>query len=430
VAPLVVDKKVGGHIEVVAQIRRAFDTMEVEILQILASQAAVAVEKLRATARDVEQRVQLAKLNARLNAFVETSEGLRGLADEDTLLVVLGRVMADALEFREWGAYLYELDQQAFCVASTFGMHDEVEEQIRDSVIPESIFEQLIADATIISGSYFVDHRRHEWTDEEHEYFPGRVVGEWEDGLFHSDDTLMVPMIGERDQLLGYIEAYDPIDRQLPSEIIVRLLEVFAGRAAAAIELQRAHQQLSEQARTDGLTGLYNHRCFDERLEEEIARARRYGSPLSVLMLDIDHFKPLNDTYGHPQGDKLLKAMADILCENTRVKSDFVAHYGGEEFVVILPNTPATGATALAERGRGSSDGERSAKVVAERVRTAMEGQAFEGFPNRRDARVTVSLGVAGYPEHGATADELVANADKALYLAKRLGRNCVQVFH
>ena len=430
VVPLTLGKKVGGHIEVIAQIRRAFDEMEVEILQILASQAAIAVEKLRATARNEEQREQLAKLNARLNAFVETSEELRGLADEETILVVLGRVMADALEFRQGVAYVYEPEERAFRIASTFGGSDEVEEKLHDSVIPERIFAEVLASATIVSGSFFIDHRHHEWTAEQRKYFPGWIDGEWEEGMFHSDDTLLVPMIGERDQLIGYIEAYDPIDRQLPSENVVRLLEVFAGKAAAAIELQRAYQQLSEQARTDGLTGLYNHRCLDERLEEEIARARRYRSPLSVLMLDIDHFKPFNDTYGHPQGDKLLRAMADVLRESTRLKTDIIARYGGEEFVIVLPNTPATGAEALADRVRDSVGGERSADFVAERIRATMEERAFEGFPNRRDARVTVSLGVASYPDHGKTADELVANADKALYLAKRLGRNCVQVFH
>ena len=125
-------------------------------------------------------------------------------------------------------------------------------------------------------------------------------------------------MVSEKGQLLGYLEAYDPVDRQLPSEELVRHLEVFAGKAASTLELLRLYGQLEEQATTDGLTGLYNHRHLLQRVEEEVAKARRYGTPVSLLMIDIDDFKPFNDTYGHPQGDKLLQEMADILRAGVR----------------------------------------------------------------------------------------------------------------
>ena len=141
----------------------------------------------------------------------------------------------------------------------------------------------------------------------------------------------------------------------------MRLLELFAAQAASSIELHRLYDALAEQARTDGLTGIANHRAFSDRLQQEIAKAVRYGTPLSLLMIDIDNFKPFNDTYGHPQGDKLLKEMAALLLASTRENVDLVARYGGEEFAVVLPNTPAEGAAHLAERLRGDvSEDERS----------------------------------------------------------------------
>jgi two-component system chemotaxis family response regulator WspR len=152
--------------------------------------------------------------------------------------------------------------------------------------------------------------------------------------------------------------------------------------------------------------------------------------PLSVLMIDIDDFKKFNDTYGHPQGDKLLRGLADILLGNTRQKIDLVARYGGEEFCIVLPATLATAAEATAERLRVNlADMERTAAQVAEDIRSSTEAQFFEGSLDSSGVRVTVSIGVACLPEHGTTAAELVGNADKALYLAKRAGKNRICVY-
>jgi PleD family two-component response regulator len=237
-------------------------------------------------------------------------------------------------------------------------------------------------------------------------------------------------MVSEIGELLGYIEAYDPVDRRLPSIEDVRLLEVFAAKASSDIELRRVYEQLAEQARTDGLTGLTNHRYFMDCLEDEVAKARRYGTSLSLLMLDLDDFKPFNDTYGHPQGDKLLRGVAGILRGTTRDRLDLVARYGGEEFVVLLPSTPAAGATVTGERlVRDVSGDARDAVGVAETIRRMMAENLFEGFPSRDEVHVTVSVGIATFPDHAASAFELVVNADKALYLAKRMGKNCVRVF-
>jgi diguanylate cyclase (GGDEF)-like protein len=237
-------------------------------------------------------------------------------------------------------------------------------------------------------------------------------------------------MMGTADEVIGYLEAFDPEDRQRPTEELVRILEVFAAKAAASMELMRLHQQLERQAITDGLTGLYNHRYLEEALDHEVASALRYGTELSVLMIDIDDFKPFNDTYGHPQGDKLLRQIAGILEHQTREKVDIVCRYGGEEFCVVLPSTAAAGAEGVAGRLRESiAAGPLPAEAVAEAIRQATESEAFEGYPARRDAHITVSVGVASLPLHGRTAAELLAHADKALYMSKRSGKNRVSVF-
>jgi len=110
------------------------------------------------------------------------------------------------------------------------------------------------------------------------------------------------------------------------------------------------HLRLEKQAITDGLTGLYNHRYLQERLIEEVSKADRYKLPLSFIMIDIDNFKKLNDTYGHPQGDKVLKELSNIMLDCTRTNIDIVARYGGEEFFIVFPNTPFPQVLAAANR--------------------------------------------------------------------------------
>jgi diguanylate cyclase (GGDEF)-like protein len=165
--------------------------------------------------------------------------------------------------------------------------------------------------------------------------------------------------------------------------------------------LHTTHLHLEQIARTDQLTGLYNRRHLDVALDVEVERARRDKTPLGVLMLDVDHFKNFNDRFGHPEGDALLRAIADLLREQLR-PTDTVARYGGEEFTVLLPRSPRGEATRIAERLRCQ----------------------LEELSSPRGASTTGSFGLAIWPDDGATGAELIAAADAALYEAKRLGRN------
>lgn len=177
-------------------------------------------------------------------------------------------------------------------------------------------------------------------------------------------------------------------------------------RVRSALRLHKLLQLLAQRAQLDGLTGLWNRRFFDQRWTEEVARSIRHGKPLSVALLDVDHFKSVNDTFGHPAGDAVLQGVARLVQQMCR-STDVACRYGGEEFVIVMPET-----------------GPEDAKVLCERIRTAIEGATWPRHPQRT---ITASLGVAG--TSGLTSESLeswVEQADKALYSAKHAGRNRV----
>ena len=213
----------------------------------------------------------------------------------------------------------------------------------------------------------------------------------------------------------------------LPSEDFIGLIYVGENKGGERVLTDRDRERLEQVARrmvypiqqkrlqaqafTDVMTGLENHRRFRMRLEEEVRRAYRYGHPISLLLLDIDHFKRANDTYGHLGGDALLRQIGALLRRSVR-SFDVPARYGGEEMAVILPETSA-----------------HDAALLAERIRRGVEESRFS-LPDSPDAgvRLTVSLGVATLPDDAAGDAALIERADEALYRAKRGGRNAVRV--
>jgi diguanylate cyclase (GGDEF)-like protein len=183
-----------------------------------------------------------------------------------------------------------------------------------------------------------------------------------------------------------------------------QLVSEHIGLALVNIKLQ---EKLREQSIRDPLTGLFNRRYMEEFLQSEERRALRSGAPIGIIMFDVDHFKQLNDTHGHAAGDYVLRALAQMLIAHIR-EGDIVCRYGGEEFIVILP-----GASLEITRDRA----EALRKLVAEVV---------IDYVGRSSAGVTISLGVACFPAHGSTSEEVLQRADKALYAAKKAGRNQV----
>jgi len=182
------------------------------------------------------------------------------------------------------------------------------------------------------------------------------------------------------------------------------ILELIATQVAVKIELGQAHEQLGKMATTDGLTGLANHRAFQHNFDVMLDRSKRTGTPLCLMMSDLDHFKQVNDSYGHPFGDLVLQQVAKVLADTVRTV-DLAARYGGEEFVLLLENCDAKGGHMLAERIR-----EKIAALDLE----------YDG----RKVRLTVSLGISIHPDNGTDKDVLIDKADQALYRAKQAGRN------
>lgn len=175
--------------------------------------------------------------------------------------------------------------------------------------------------------------------------------------------------------------------------------------------LSRAVARLADIAKTDGLTGLLNHRSFQEKLSLELQRCLRQEHPLSIVMIDVDHFKAYNDMHGHPAGDFVLKEVARIFRDNLR-EVDVVARYGGEEFAVVLLDTP-----------------KGAAGLVAEKLRLAVLEQDFpHAEESQPEGRMTISIGVSSFPDDGLSPAELIETADLALYEAKRRGRNRIML--
>src|SRR5437868_15342353 len=184
----------------------------------------------------------------------------------------------------------------------------------------------------------------------------------------------------------------------------VQSLESVADICATAIQNANYVERVRQLAYIDGLTGIFNRRFFELRISEEFERSRRFQNGMAVIMVDIDHFKRLNDEFGHLLGDEVLRQVSSIFHQQLR-KIDVVCRYGGEEFAILLSQTNLQHAVA-----------------VAEKLRRLVETWQFPGVPRP----VTISAGAATYPDHGTTRDDLVKAADAGLYAAKQAGRNRV----
>jgi len=219
-----------------------------------------------------------------------------------------------------------------------------------------------------------------------------------------ADSVISVPLKSQN-RVIGVLNLYDRVDADHFDDNDVSTIRSFANQATVAIDNVLLHQEAQRLSITDGLTGLWNFRYFQMTFDKEIERANRFGRPLALLIMDLDKFKAVNDEYGHQRGDSVLIELATRI-KGTIREVDILARYGGEEFVLILPETNLEGAVQAAGK-------------ICELVRQRRFGAAGE-VP----IRVTVSVGVAVYPDHGISGTELVRTADAALYQAKEAGRD------
>jgi diguanylate cyclase (GGDEF)-like protein len=517
-----------------------------------------------------------------LRSLVKLANQLQSSLELGAIVHVIATALNDTFGFREASVYLAEPDWQTFRVRATVGENPEYDRELFRRPVPKRIWDELFLEKHRIGSSFFVDHHRHLWTQEQLHYLPPLDLGPRAADEWHQDDSLLVPLLDKQRRLMGVLDLYDPADRRQPTLELVTSLEVFATHAAVAIENARQYEQLEatkaqleaqltlrqqlnqlstallstldqtdvfrqittmlkgivdydamdirlvdedtrelvciysreanaeqvqrfrisvdegvsgwvvrhneaqlvndmlhdprivqvpgtgedepqasimvpldvrgrvtgvlcldrlagrtfeahelepvqlfgnlaaiaidnarsyeemeRQAISDGLTGIHNYRHFHETLQAEVSRAERYGETFCLLMMDLDHFKAVNDTIGHQKGDDVLRAVSTVLRGCSR-ESDYLARYGGEEFVILLPNT-----------------GLEEARTLAERVRASVA--ALD--PGHPDLHVTMSIGVAAFPESADDSDGVLGAADAALLRAKAQGRNRVCLF-
>ncbi len=219
----------------------------------------------------------------------------------------------------------------------------------------------------------------------------------------HGEEERMRGIEAGADDFIG--RPFNRLELLIRIKSLMRIKQLHDALEQKVVELEKAKGQLAQLAVTDGLTGVYNYQYFKHKLQQEIARSKRNGLPVSLLMMDIDRFKSINDRFGHQQGDRILKRFSVLLRENIR-QTDLLARYGGEEFVVVLPDTD-----------------KESARWVAEKLRMLVEKSCttIEKLPQ---GAITISVGVAAHPADALTIDDLIRLSDQALYRAKGEGRN------
>jgi diguanylate cyclase (GGDEF)-like protein len=373
----------------------------------------VLAEHVALVLQDCAIRAQIRELSERnreraetLNQILEVSNELKRHVDLDSLFQSIVSAVAKSLGFHVVVLSLFDRDRNVFIHRAQSGV-DRQWPELRGREVPAGEITRHWTEANRVSKSYFVRQR----TTEDLGPYDIVVPSAARRGAgWRRYDILWIPLAaGER--LVGCLSVDDPRSGEAPSIETIRALEIFANQAVAAIESTRSYSDAREQSIRDWLTGAYNHRHFQETLQREIGRAERSGRPLSVLMLDIDDFKAINDRYGHPVGDAVLQAIVAQIRHEVRGDMDVLARYGGEEFAIILPETPTEEAAA-----------------VAERVRRRIDERLFRPPGSEDVVRVTVSIGLATFPRDASTKPELIEKADAALYRAKRGGKNAVRL--
>jgi diguanylate cyclase (GGDEF)-like protein len=222
------------------------------------------------------------------------------------------------------------------------------------------------------------------------------------------------PPVAQPPTSLGVLALYDRLGSDEFDDADLITLRTFAGQAAVAVDNVRVHREAQRLSLTDPLTGLWNYRHLQESIRREVERANRFGRMLTVLALDLDLFKEVNDTHGHPAGDTVLAEFAQRLCAEIR-EVDLAFRHGGEEFVVLLPETDAQGGAVVADRLGAAI---RDTPILVE----------TNGGTGTVSIGVTVSIGIAVYPDHAATGQQVLDAADDALYAAKAGGRDTYRI--
>jgi diguanylate cyclase (GGDEF)-like protein len=409
-APIVREDEVLGILELTEKhTRREFSEADQRLVSQMAGLAAIALANARES-RAAEARSRL------FGALIDASRAMTSSLDLDEVLDVICRQAALALD--AGSSYIYEYDRDANTMIWVAHYQRDPDHSFEEPLGSVYALEDLPQDRAVIETRKPVEVRL---DDPDLDPEVREQLLEWEEKA-----SLMVPMIVGND-IVGALEVSEADTPRHFTPEETALCTALGEQAAAAFRNARLYRQLQDQkeiielqATTDGLTGLFNHRHFFERLRAEVTRARRYGLVLSLLMLDLDDFKNVNDQFGHPAGDDVLHAVSDVIRGQLRQNLDIPARYGGEEFAVILPHT------GTQESDADLADG---ARTTGERIRRAIAEMELPIDQEGPPVHITASVGLAMLPAHAEDADELVSKADQALYRAKRAGKDRVEVF-
>jgi diguanylate cyclase (GGDEF)-like protein/putative nucleotidyltransferase with HDIG domain len=371
--PLILYDRAVGVMVVHNAKERAFDQGHVEFLRVLAGEAGIAIENARLFAEEQKKSRQLTLINN------VSSHAIANL-DSCEMLSKITAEMERRLGYDHIGVAILDYSSKELAIEAEAGVRREAVG--RRIALGEGLIGQVAR-----TGQMAIVREASAST-------PRLVLG-------GSAAGVALPVTyGE--QFLGvlYVESAEPCDFPQQDVLLLRTLaDLFAGALHNALTFQKAQ----EQAITDGLTGVKTHRFLMEALSAEWKRSTRANRPLALVLMDLDHFKFVNDFYGHLEGDVVLQRVGHILEQNCR-RSDVVARYGGDEFVILMPETGVEQARQLAHKLRGwiASD------------------------PLLRDKNITASFGIAAFPVHGSTPQELIQVADSSMYLSKHQGGNSV----
>jgi len=373
--PLMVRDEVVGVLDCQSDQLDYFDGETAELLVLFSTQASIALQNARLYSLERQRARQLEAINT----IAQQSTAVMELED---LLIRVCSVIQRAFQVSHVSLFLRE-EEDMVMRAHLGSLTPCFEPGARFSVTQEPWAEVVATNGTVVE----------------------KDLGAVPDAsrLFkESFSRLSIPLISFG-QTLGALTLHSS-ERNAFRESELQSLEAVADICASSIQNAHYVDRVKQLAYLDGLTGIFNRRLFERRIMEEIERAKRGDTGMAVIMADIDQFKNLNDEFGHLLGDEVLRQVSSLLQRQVR-KIDVVCRYGGEEFAILLTQSNA-----------------QQAMVVAEKLRRMVETWQFPGVPRT----ITISAGVASYPQHGKTRDEIIRAADHGLYAAKQSGRNRV----
>jgi diguanylate cyclase (GGDEF)-like protein len=372
--PLMVRDQVVGVLDCQSHREDVFDNETVDLLTLFSTQASIALQNAHLHSLERRRTAQLEAINA-------IARQTTALLQEDELLTKFSTLIVESFDVDEVCILLLENDR--LVVRAQHGR--------LTPCLPEGSYLPAISGLSgraLRLGHTVLENNVAAAAD----YVPGFV---------ESVSEMCLPLIS-LGETMGVL-ALESAEQDAFQHADVPILESVADICATAIQNARNFARVHQMAYIDGLTGAFNRRCFEMRIVEELERGRRFSQGLSLMMVDIDNFKQLNDEFGHLLGDEVLRQVASIFTQQLR-KIDVVCRYGGDEFAILF-ETDLEGAS-----------------VVAEKLRRLIATHPFPGVPRP----VSISAGIAEFPTHGQTRDQLVSTADAALYSAKQAGRNRV----